>query len=462
MRAFWTLIHRYAGLLIAGFLFVSGVTGAIISWDHELDDVLNPHLMETRSAGTPQASLALVRQVEARYPLVRVTYVPLHPQAGKSLVLGVSPRVDSATGKLAEPGFNQLFIDPVTGAELGRREWGVAWPITRETLVSFLYRLHYTLHIPELWGIDRWGLWLMGGIAMIWTLDSFVGFYLTLPVRRRKLGLAGSADDRLAGKPAAATDNPPVPAGKSWWRRWQPAWKVRWRGGAAKLNFDLHRAFSLWTWLLLFILAFTAFSLNLYNEIFYPVMKTVSQVTPSPFDTRAPNDRHKPVAPRLDFADMAQRAGAEASRRQWADPAGGIFYAQDFGIYGVSFFKPGEDHGAGGVGPAVLYYDGVDGRLLGERQPWKGTAADIFVQAQFPLHSGRILGLPGRILISFMGVVVAMLSVTGVVIWWRKRASRAVAARRQVAQGDARSEAQVDAAGARGNAGGLDVRVRRT
>jgi hypothetical protein len=30
--------------------------------------------------------------------------------------------------------------------------------------------------------------------------------------------------------------------------------------------------------------------------------------------------------------------------------------------------------------------------LLGERLPWKGTAADIFVQAQFPLHSGRILG----------------------------------------------------------------------
>ena len=68
--------------------------------------------------------------------------------------------------------------------------------------------------------------------------------------------------------------------------------------------------------------------------------------------------------------------------------------------------------------------DAADGRLLGERQPWKGTAADIFVQAQFPLHSGRILGIPGRVLISFMGVVVAMLSVTGVIIWWRKRKSR--------------------------------------
>ncbi len=64
------------------------------------------------------------------------------------------------------------------------------------------------------------------------------------------------------------------------------------------------------------------------------------------------------------------------------------------------------------------------GLPAGERLPWVGTAADIFVQAQFPLHSGRILGLPGRILISFMGVVVAALSVTGIVIWLKKRKAR--------------------------------------
>jgi uncharacterized iron-regulated membrane protein len=46
------------------------------------------------------------------------------------------------------------------------------------------------------------------------------------------------------------------------------------------------------------------------------------------------------------------------------------------------------------------------------------------MQSQFPLHSGRILGLPGRILISAMGIVVAMLSLTGIVIWLRKRRYR--------------------------------------
>ena len=56
--------------------------------------------------------------------------------------------------------------------------------------------------------------------------------------------------------------------------------------------------------------------------------------------------------------------------------------------------------------------------------PGTGSTGDIFLQAQFPLHSGRILGLPGRILISAMGLVVAMLSATGLIIWLRKRRAR--------------------------------------
>jgi len=418
MRALWTSIHRYAGLLTAAFLFLSGLTGAVISWDHELDDLLNPHLMEAHTPGTAQPSLALARQVEARYPDIRVSYMPLHVEEGRSLALGVSPRFDAATGDMTQPGFNQVFVDPVSGVILGKREWGAVWPITKETFVSFLYRLHYTLHLPEMWGIDRWGIWLMGAIAVVWMLDCFVGFYLTLPAKRRRSAAAFEAT--TAGAPSAAA--------KSWWGRWQPAWKVRWGGGANKLNFDLHRAFSLWTWGLLFILAFTAFSLNLYNEVFYPVISKVSKVTPTPFDTRPMADKQHLVAPKLPMAEVVDLAGAEGRRRGWEDPVGGVYYSQEYGIYMISFFQPGGDHGTGGVGPALLYYDGVNARLLGERQPWKGTAADIFVQAQFPLHSGRILGLPGRILISFMGLVVAMLSVTGVIIWWRKRASRKVTA----------------------------------
>lgn len=409
MRSFATLLHRWAGLATAVFLFLTGLTGAIISWDHELDDLLNSHLTQVSSQGPSMDPLELARQAEARDPRAVVTFITLAPEPGNSLDLGVTGRVDPATGKPFELGYNQVFVDQVTGAELGKREWGAVWPVTRENLVSFLYVLHYSLHIPEFWGIDHWGLWLLGAVAIVWTLDCFVGLYLTLPARRRQ------AVAKAATKAAS---------GPSWWQRWKPAWKVRWNGGSYKLNFDLHRAFSLWTWVLLLILAFTAFSLNLYREIFFPMMQMVTEVTPGPFDKREETPEGQPIEPRLGFADALTIAKAEANRRGWEEPAGSVFYARHFGIYGVSFYHPGGDHGVGGVGPASLYFDGQDGSLLGESLPWKGTAGDIFVQAQLPLHSGRILGLPGRILISAMGLVIAMLSVTGVVIWWRKRAAR--------------------------------------
>jgi uncharacterized iron-regulated membrane protein len=43
------MLHRWFGLAAALFLFVSGLTGAVISWDHELDAWLNPQLFQAAS-----------------------------------------------------------------------------------------------------------------------------------------------------------------------------------------------------------------------------------------------------------------------------------------------------------------------------------------------------------------------------------------------------------------------------
>jgi uncharacterized iron-regulated membrane protein len=99
------------------------------------------------------------------------------------------------------------------------------------------------------------------------------------------------------------------------------------------------------------------------------------------------------------------------------------------GLWGVGFFRPGVDHGDGGLGNPWLYYDARSGLPAGDSVPGTGSAGDIFMQSMFPLHSGRIIGLPGRVLMSLMGVVIAVFSATGVYLWWRKRVARARAAR---------------------------------
>lgn len=46
------VLHRWCGLFIAGFLFIAGLTGAVIAWDHELDEWVNPLLFRAASGAT--------------------------------------------------------------------------------------------------------------------------------------------------------------------------------------------------------------------------------------------------------------------------------------------------------------------------------------------------------------------------------------------------------------------------
>ena len=198
----------------------------------------------------------------------------------------------------------------------------------------------------------------------------------------------------------------------------------RWRQSGGRLNFDLHRSGGIWIWGFLLILSVTAVSMNLNLQVTRPLVSLFSTLTPSPFAMREPNPPELPIEPKVDRARIVQLASAEAERRGWSAPPGGIFYYPDFGIYGVTFYEPGNDYGDMGLGNPSLYFQGRDGSPAGDNVPGSGSAGDIFMQAQFPLHSGRILGLPGRIFISAMGLLVAMLSVTGVIIWQKKRWAR--------------------------------------
>lgn len=399
MRAALVVMHRWFGLAAAVFLFVSGMTGALISWDHELDEWLNPKLFKADSEGPARDALSLARQFEENHPDLQVSWLPLGVEPGDALNIRVDAKPAADGGKAREPGFNQVALDPVTGEVQAKREWGVI-SLSRENLLPFLYKLHYSMHLPEVGGIET-GVWLMGIIAIVWTLDCFVALWISFP--------------KLVS--------------------WRKSFAFRWKQGSYKLNFDLHRSGGVWLWLLVLIIAFTSVSMNLQLQVVRPLLLRVSSLTPTVWDGRTFRAHDDPALPQVSRETVLKAARGEAARRGWSPPAGGIFYSPEADIYGVGFYEPGHDHGDGGLGNAWLYYEGRDGRFAGTWEPGTGTAADIFMQAQFPLHSGRIAGLPGRILVSLLGLAIASFSVTGIVIWARKRRARVLAAenRRELA-----------------------------
>lgn len=392
MRGVLVVLHRWLGLATAGFLFVAGLTGAIISWDHELDAWLNPTLFRTEAVGAPQAPLALAARLERADPRLQVTYAPLSGEPGHTVLFSVAARPNLATGKAEELPFNQVAVDPVTGQILGSREWGQP-SLSRENLLPFLYKLHYSLTLPLVSGVDV-GVLLMGIVGIAWTIDGIVALWISFP-------------------------SPTV---------WRKSFAFRWKAGGHRLLFDVHRSGGVWLWPLLLVVAFTSISMNLGPQVVRPLVGMMSPLSADPFAARSPRPLDEPAAPGLSRERMVAVASAEAARRGWTAPAGAVFYSPAFDVYGVGFFQPGLDHGDGGLGNPWLYFDGQTGAPVGAVTPGRGTAGDIFLQAQFPLHSGRILSLPGRILVSCLGILIATLSATGVVIWARKRKARAARA----------------------------------
>jgi uncharacterized iron-regulated membrane protein len=384
-RQILTLLHRWVGLFLAVFLFISGLTGAIISWDHELDEWLNPQLFNRQNQGEPLSPLALADQFEASNPKILITWLPLSIEPEHNLGLSVIGRIDPATGKAFDLGFNQIALDPVNGEIRGTRMWGKI-SLNREDFLSFLYKLHFSMHIPDAFDIEL-GIIFMGILAIVWCIDCFIALWISFPNLQT----------------------------------WRKSFAFRWQQGGYKLNFDLHRSGGVWLWGLLLILAVTAVSMNLKLEITRPIVSIFSELTPDPFAIRTPNPHDEPIEPGIGRHEIIRLASAEAQRRNWQTPLGGMFYEPEYGIYGVTFHEPGHDHAEFGLGNPWFYFDGQDGTYLGDRIPGSGSAGDIFLDAQFPLHSGRILGLPGRIMISILGLLVAALSVTGVIIWQRKR-----------------------------------------
>lgn len=376
MRATLTLLHRYAGLAIAIFLAVAGLTGSIIVFYQEIDRALNPELFSVPvSQAAPLSPSTLAAHVEQQLPGSHVTLLSV-PAPGRATELWVE-----ATGS-ALP-YNQVFADPVSGEVLGKRLWGEAG-ISRAALMPMLYLFHYSLKLPGVWGV-----WLMGLIGCLWTLDCFTAFALTLP------------------------------RGTPFWRKWKTSWSIKRNAGAYRLNFDLHRAGGLWLWGLLLMLATSGVALNLPEQIFRPLLKTVTTLSPTLHDLRPP--RHYAHTPLISFDDALRLGRQHAAEGdfvpQW------LFREKEHASVGVGYGAYG-DKGTDGFGLSYLIFDDRTGALIFKQEAGKGRIADIYAGMQYQLHSGRILGWPGRILICLSGIAVAVLSITGVVIWLKKRKAR--------------------------------------
>ncbi|HEY9104278.1 MAG TPA: PepSY-associated TM helix domain-containing protein [Chitinimonas sp.] len=372
-------LHRYFGLLLVAFLIIASLTGTALVFRHELDAALNPELFDAPTRATPRLSLTqLADAVTRQVPGARVEQIYLDGGVGHSIRVRIKP-----ASKAAKLAVNEAFVDPYDGRLLGTRKEG-AVRLDRVHLVPMLFRLHQQLLIePPL------GKWITGGVALVWLLHSVSGLYLSLP---RSL---------------------------PFWSRWRQAWLIKRGASPARLEMDLHRAGGLWAWLLCIMLAFSAVYFNLRKELFVPAISVVSRPTTPLLEQLPKRKASGPV--RLDHDAAVAAAFTALGQAGQGHQLRYVQYQPEYHAYRVALEAEGQGERALAVSYEQVLVDADDGRLLARNSYAQGSAADRLMAWQFPLHTGQALGLPGRVLIFLSGLAVAVISVTGLLMWLRKR-----------------------------------------
>ena len=410
MRRAFVFLHRYVGLAMALFLVIEGLTGSLLAFNSDLTILFDPRLAARKPSpdAKPLDPATLAERAAEAMPEAVIGY--FHPNHRDDQVILAMSWKDGKTPHAGEP--DNLVLDPWTGKELGRIPYhGYTDDFPRD-IMPFIYSLHVNL------SLGGWGGWILSLVAILWTIDCFVGFYLTLPIKLEKF-----------------------------WRRWKPAWLVKWRAGAIRLNFDLHRAGGLWLWAMLFVFAWS--SVNLADGFGLYRFSTAALFGSDPTEivTRLYPPHPDSGPPRLDThaaQAVGERLAAEIAAREGFKILRPIAL-QYIGYAGRYNYAVLTDRAFPADQRLTVFFDSNTGEFAGLFQssaPHMGETITNWLEA---LHMIRdpVDYLAYRIFVAVIGLVIVMLSVTGVYIWWKKRAARTHQLSRALSRGliEGRSDA---------------------
>lgn len=400
-RSLWLVIHRWAGLIMSLLLIVVALTGSLLAFHPELERLINPQFYSDQHDRDTLDIGMLAARVEQIVPDAQINSIFLEGNQGLTFAMVRMPATSNGY-----TDFDQLILNPHTGEELGRRKFGaISQGMTN--FMPFIYKLHYTLLL------DKIGVWILGICAALWTIDCFVGFYLTLPARNK---VKREINHNYLGN-----------SSKSWWQRWQPAWKIRLGASFNKLNFDLHRANGLWLWIILLMFAWSSVYMNMWDSVYTWATRVVLEYrAPWTEIAKLPAPLQKTELSWHEASIVGQRLMAEHAQAHQisVEKVVGMKLDRERGIYNYTVRSSRDIQDRRGV--TRVYFDANTGELRLATLPtgqWNGNTVTSWLYA---LHMGNVFGLTWRIFVCVMGFVITLLSVTGIVIWMKKRQARQI------------------------------------
>ncbi len=355
-------IHLWLGLPTGLVVFIIGITGAIYCFAPELQN-LQPYrtVKQEKKSFLPPSRIREIS--ESRLPgktLQRIYY----EDRDKAIMVLFSKKEEYSYS---------VFINPYSGEVLKVRN-------NDHDFLSIVLQIHRTLKIPFGHEIIRWS-------TVIFLLLLTTGIILWWPKNKRTA---------------------------------KQGFKIMWRASPKRLNYDLHKVLGFYvSWIAIFsALTGLMFAFEPYANVIYKltgVKYSIIQKKPPQSDTtgtitrevepidmvwkEVERDLHKRYAAAM-FVLPATKDGPILLR---ANPEKGTLYKTDF-----------------------RYFNQHNGKEITGAYVWghykdANTTADYIRRMNYDIHTGSIFGLPGRIALFFISLVVASLPITGFYFWWGKK-----------------------------------------
>lgn len=374
-RKLWLQAHLWLGLGLGLFLAVIGLTGSVLVFWHELDAAINPGLYQ--AAPAPGATRKPLDELIAAASLAapagwNSAWVDASHENGNAVFGFYYPEASPAPEQAQSLN---IFINPTTADVVGRRVFYHAWNPLKHSLAGFFFKLHYALLLGET------GVTLVGVLAVLFFISVMSGLILWWPL----------------------TGN---------WRR---VLTVKRKASKERLNHDVHQTAGFYSLVVMLALLMSGIYFNLPEQFRW----LVGQFSPLTPDIKA---TPQPLPP-TSAAVLEQALQKITHGLPQAQPQYYSFSADPSVPFSACFRNVPE------LRPYVLdtrcyQLNRSTGEVLEINDPAHGSSGDVFMQWQWPLHSGQAFGWTGRILVCIAGLLCPLLFVTGVIRWLQKRKAK--------------------------------------
>lgn len=370
-RALFLRIHRIIGLSFGAIFVLIGLSGAILSYRENIDELLNAAIMRV----LPPDSNAVFRSVDE----IVTAAVAAMPPDGKIERLKMPRGANSAAAITyivetddLDTYVHEIFVDPYSAKVTGQRLFLHGEDPLSQPLIPILMTFHWTL----LLGVNNAYIVGMAGIGLF--VSVLLGLYLWWPLNGN----------------------------------WRLGLKIKWGGSSERVAFDLHKSAGIYCSAILLVMVSTGVAM-----IFKPATRSVVSLF-SPVRGEPDFGKSTPGPGR-----MAIGAGEAATIADKTLPDGRLhwilFPTTPTGVYVVgkqSDFEPNQTKTYRNVG-----IEQYTGQVLHVQDPSRFSGSETFLEWLFPIHSGEAFGGLGRAIVLLIGLSPLFLFLTGLTRWLQKR-----------------------------------------